>query len=363
MAKRFGRKNRQKIQEFGESIFGKRLSSDNKSVTNFSLEGYAGQALFTGLGGSITGQGAHLLLLDDIIKNRKEALSEVYREWAWDEYQSSLNTRLAPNGAIVLIMTRWHEDDLAGRLLKEEGNQWDVLKLPAIAEEHDLLDRKIGEPLWPEYGFDKAWAIAKKKEVGAMTWASLYQQRPSPAEGNIFKRRWFQFYKKLPETFDEVLLSVDATFKDKKESDYCVLQVWGREGANKYLIDQVREQMSFTQTVQSLRSICAKYPSIGRKLIEDKANGSAIIDFLKNEIEGLIGVNPDGSKTARAYSVQPTVEAGNVFVPFPHRVEWVDEFINECATFPNGTHDDQVDGMTQALHHFNKPFDIFIGRA
>jgi predicted phage terminase large subunit-like protein len=141
------------------------------------------------------------------------------------------------------------------------------------------------------------------------------------------------------------------------------LQVWGRKGADKYLLDQVRERMGFTSTVTAIRTLNAKHPKAHTKLIEDKANGSAIIDFLKHEISGLIPVEPQGGKVARAYAVQPTIEAGNVFIPDPTLAPWVHDFIEECASFPNGAHDDQVDCMTQALNRLQKPNDIFIGRA
>jgi predicted phage terminase large subunit-like protein len=362
LSRQFGRKNRAKLEEFGRDIFGVELAKDNNQTTNFSIAGNTGGALFSGLGGSLTGHGAHLLIADDLFKNRMEANSSVYRDRIYDEYRNSMLTRLTSDGAVIIINTRWHEDDLCGRILKEEADKWEVISLPAEAEENDALGRNIGDPLWSEQGFDKAWIDETKRSVGSQSWNALYQQRPSAMEGNIIKRSWFQFYKQAP-TFEEQIISVDATFKDKADTDFCVLQVWGRKGADKYLLDQVRERMGFTSTVTAIRTLNAKHPKAHTKLIEDKANGSAIIDFLKHEISGLIPVEPQGGKVARAYAVQPTIEAGNVFIPDPTLAPWVHDFIEECASFPNGAHDDQVDCMTQALNRLQKPNDIFIGRA
>lgn len=352
LAQRFGKLNRRKIEEFGQSVFGISLSREKSSMTDWDIEGYRGGMISVGIGGSITGQGADLLIIDDPIKNRKEANSETYRNMVWNEWQNTLLTRLHPGGAVIIILTRWHEDDLAGRLLSTEPDKWEVLSLPAEAEEHDILGRKPGDPLWPEHGFDRAWIEDTKKAVGSQVWAALYQQRPAPAEGSILKRNWWQFYRQPPQQFDEVLQSWDCSFKDADTSDYVVGQVWGRVGANKYLLDQVRGKMDLPATMQAIRTLSAKWPQARAKLIEDKANGPAVIQLLKKEIPGLIPVNPEGGKIVRASAVSPDIEAGNVYLPEPMIAPWVHDFIEECAAFPNGANDDQVDAMTQALNRF-----------
>ena len=351
-AEKFGRLNRRKVEEFGEKIFGITVSADNASKTNWGIAGDTGGMISVGLGGSITGEGADLLILDDLIKNRQEAESATMRKRIWDEWQDTLSTRLHPGAAVILIMTRWREDDLAGMLLeqaKEEGQEWEVLCLPAVAEEDDILGRQSGETLWPEHGFDKKWAARKKKDVGTRTWESLYQQQPAPAEGSILKREWWKFYNVLPLRFDEIIQSWDMTFKDSAGSDYVVGQVWGRIGADKYLIDQVRERLDLPKTIKAVIRLTKKWPQARTKLVEDKANGSGVIASLKRSIPGLIAVNPDVSKEARAWAVSPDIEAGNVFLPNPANAPWVNDFINECTRFPEGKHDDQVDAMTQAL--------------
>lgn len=306
----------------------------------------------SGVGGQMSGKGAHLLIIDDPIKNSEEADSKLHRQKVWDWWQSTAYTRLAPNGVVVLVMTRWHEDDLAGRLLKQtrdgEGERWEELKLPALAEEHDALGRAYGEALWPaRYGIGQ-FALMKASML-ARWWLALYQQRPSAEEGDIFLKGWWRRYGALPERLDQIIQSWDCTFKNLKSSDFVVGQVWGRLGPDRYLIHQVRDRMSFTQTLAAVRGLSAQYPKAVAKLVEDKANGTAVMDVLRKELSGLIPVEPMGGKTARAWAVQPFVQAGNVWIPTGAPGTWVDEFVEECASFPNGMNDDQVDAMTQAL--------------
>lgn len=362
LAKEFGRKNRNKVKEYGKRLFDIELDPTSHSHSDYKIKGHTGGAFFAGILGGSTGRGADLLLIDDPIKTRQESESEIYRNRVYEEYQSSLATRLMPNGAQVIILTRWHHDDLAGRLLAQEGHEWEVISLPALAEENDMLGREVGEPLWSEFGFNKEWAAKKIVEVGTRTWNSLFQQRPSPESGDTFKREWIKYYRALPE-LEEQIISVDASFKDKKGSDFCVIQVWGKQGANKYLIDQVRDRMNFPQTVQAIRGVAAKHPLAHAKLIEDKANGTAVIDYLKNEISGMIAIEPKGGKEVRASAVSPQWEAGNVYLPHPNQAPWINDFVEELLQFPNGKHDDSVDSMTQALARWQTALNFFIGRA
>lgn len=350
LARKFGRLNRQKIEEFGLQLFDVEISDENGASNNWSLKGRCGGMIATGIGGSITGEGADLLLIDDPFKNAEEANSDTIREKVWAEWESTLSTRLHKGGSVIVIMTRWHEDDLIGRLLQRSPHKWIRLRLPAIAEdEDDLLGREPGEALCPELGFDEEWAKNKKIEVGSRTWSALFQQRPSPESGTIIKREWWKFYRQAPSSFHEMLQSWDCTFKDADSSDYVVGQVWGRIGADKYLLDQVRAKMNLPATLQAIRTMSAKWPLAILKLIEDKANGPAVIQMLSREIAGLVAVNPEGGKVVRAQAVSPEIEAGNVFLPDPSIAPWIHDFIEECSVFPNGKNDDQVDSMTQAL--------------
>lgn len=340
-------------------IFGVRVDKNNQSAESWGVEGHRGGLHAAGVGGPITGKGARIAIIDDPVKNAEEAESETMRDKIWDWYTSTLYTRLTPDGRIIIVMTRWHEDDLVGRLLKKEqeeieegthqGERWTVINFPALAEEGDYLGREIGEPLWPQYGFDRKRMEQIKADVGSRVFNALYQQRPSAAEGQLFKRGWWKYYKVLPKIARKII-SIDATFKDSDTSDFVSIQVWGKSGPDIYLIDRLKDRMDFVTTIQSIRNIVAKHPDATMKLIEDKANGSAIISMLRREIGGIVPVNPQGGKVARAHAVSPYIEAGNVYLP--EDKPWVHDFVEECAAFPNGQYDDDVDAMTQALNRF-----------
>jgi len=342
-----------------QDVFGVEIDRNNQSAESWTIAGHRGGVTAAGVGGPITGRGAKIAIVDDPVKNSEEANSEVMREKIWEWYQSTLYTRLTPDGRIIIVMTRWHEDDLVGRLLKKEreeieegthtGDRWTVINFPAIAEDDDYLGRQPGEPLWPDYGFDLDRLQKIRQDVGSYVFNALYQQRPSAAEGQLFKRHWWRFYTQLPKMARKII-SIDATFKDSDTSDFVSIQVWGKRGADMYLIDRVKDRMDFVTTIQAIRNMVAKHPDASMKLIEDKANGSAIISMLRREIGGIVAVNPQGGKVARAYAVSPHIESGNVYLPADK--PWVDEFIEECAVFPNGKHDDDVDAMTQALNRF-----------
>lgn len=349
LARKFGRLNRNKLVEFGSEIFNIQMANDNSTATNWSVGDNAGGMVATGIGGSITGEGADLMIIDDPIKNNAEAQSETIRNKIWDEWETTLSTRLHKGASVIVVMTRWHEDDIVGRLLERSPYDWERIRMPAIAEDDDdLLGREVGEPLSIELGFDERWAELKKQEVGSKTWNALYQQRPSASEGNIFKREWWQYYEQAPRKFDRMIISWDLTFKGNDSNDYVVGQVWIKKGADKYLVEQVRGQMDFPDTLQAVKTLARKYPKAREILIEDKANGPAVISSIQREVSGVIPIKPKESKVARAQSVTPQIESGNVFLP--KYAAFVDDLIEECASFPNGAHDDCVDCLSQALN-------------
>lgn len=349
LADDFGRKVRNRLNDplyqaiFPECV----LRSDSAAARRFNTS--AGGSYFAvGAGGPITGRGAHLLLVDDPLKNRAEAESETVRRHLKDWYTSTAYTRLMPGGAVVIIQTRWHEDDLAGWLLKEHAHEgWEVLSLPAL-DEHDA-------PLWPE-AYDLQALERIKRAIGSRDWEALYQQRPSPAEGGLLKRGWWKTYREAPKAIaaraDEVITSWDLAFKETKTSDFVVGQVWARIKADRYLLAQVRGRMDFPATVSAIKNLAAAWPEARTHLVEDKANGPAVMSTLGREIPGIIAVEPSGSKVARVNSVAPYVEAGNVYLP--EGWEGLSEFIEEAAAFPNGVHDDQVDAMSQANQRLSK---------
>ena len=321
----------------------------------FEIVNHKGIYRSAGVGGGITGMGGDILLIDDPIKDRMEADSETIRNKVWDWYTSTLYTRLMPGGGIIVIMTRWHTADLCGKLLEAmqrgTGDKWEVISYPAIATQ-DELHRKAGEALHPER-FPIERLLQIKAAIGSRDWEALYQQSPTVDGGAIFKEEWFKTYTTLPE-FDTVIQSWDMTFKNTGTSDFVAGQVWGRKGADCYLIDQIRGRMSFTETLEAFVKLTKKYPKALRKLVEDKANGPAVIDVLKHSVQGIIPIEPDGSKTARAYAVTPMFEAGNVYLPAPDVAPWVRDYKAELTAFPMAAHDDQVDATTQALRELQK---------
>lgn len=330
----------------------------------FEIVGRKGSYRSAGVGGGITGMGGDILIIDDPFKDRAEADSPTIRRKVWDWYTSTLYTRLSPGGGILLINTRWHMDDLSGRLLemqrRGEGDAWTVMNFQAVST-GDEPRRKAGEALHPErYPLEQLMAI--KAALGARDWEALYQQRPTPDGGSIFRAEWLRFWypKDLPEKFDQLLLSWDMTFKDRDDADYVVGQVWGRKGADRWLLDQVRRRMGFTDTVAAFRALAERWPGAARKLVEDKANGPAVIDALRHTVPGIIPVEPDGSKTARAHAVTALFEAGNVLLPHPDHCPWAADYLAELTAFPAAPHDDQVDATTQALRDMDvaRPMSI-----
>ncbi|MED3339730.1 phage terminase large subunit, partial [Bacillus thuringiensis] len=348
-ARRFGKKNKEKVKQYGPDLFDIQISKESSAHDEWLLDNEIGGMISRGVLSGITGMGADLMIIDDPIKNREEADSETHRGKIWDEWIDSFSTRLHPGAIVILILTRWHEDDLQGRLLSKEYGEplpWQVYNLPLEAEEDDVIGRAVGEPLWPErYGLE---FIQERKRYPS-SFNSLYQGRPTAAEGNLLKRKWWQYYDTLPKMV-HIIMSIDATFKDEADSDFVCIQVWGKNGADMYLIDNLKARMNFPTTLQAIRNMVRKYPKAHAKLVEDKANGPAIISMLKNEIGGMIPVNPQGGKVARVNAVSPYIESGNVYLP--RYAPWTQDFVEECASFPQGKNDDQVDAMSQALNRF-----------
>jgi predicted phage terminase large subunit-like protein len=326
---------------------------------------------------SVTGRGAKVMVLDDIVKDFAAAHSKKERDFVWDWWTANSRTRLHPPALVVAIGTRWHEDDFLGRLLSSEYDgdpaQWEVISFPALAEDPadidprtkapygpDSLGRKPGEPLLsPIVKETKAEALERwadlRQAVGSYAWAALFQQAPAPAAGAIFNNDWWEYWdskEDLPE-FDRLMTSWDCAFKGTDSSDYVVGQLWGAKDADRYLLRQVRRRMTFTETISEMQSFiaaCAEWnggEEVTEHIVEDKANGTAVIDTLRSTIPGMVPVNPTESKEARARAVSPIVEARNVKLP----AAWdgLPDFLSEHKSFPNAAHDDQVDCTTQAL--------------
>ena len=335
------------------------LTSDQNAKTRFE-NNHTGYRLATSVGGSATGEGGDRIVVDDP-HNVHEAESEAIREGvlAWWDGVMTLRVNDPRASARVLVMQRVHEKDLSGHLLEQGG--WEHLCIPAEYEAPRFTvigwqDPRTtqGELVWPNR-FGPGEIARTKRELGSYRYAGQYQQRPSPQAGGIFERKHLRFYSELPRRedeapdFEEMLQSWDMAFKDLSTSDYVVGQVWGRKGADAYLLDQVRGHLSFTESLAAVGHLAQKWPRAAAILVEDKANGTAVLDTLRHRLSGLIAVEPAGGKVARAYAIQPYYEAGNVYFPSPEISLWTGDLVEELASFPNGAHDDQVDAMTQAL--------------
>ncbi len=337
----------------------------------FEIVNYLGSYRSAGVGEGITGMGFDFGLIDDPVKDAQQAGSEVERNSIGEWYETTFYSRASPLSGILLIMTRWHEDDLAGRLLYkaqfEGGEQWRVVRLPAIAEEDEfdpdtgVLIRKEGEALHPErYPLSRLEQI--RTVVGSYAFASLYQGRPVPKGGGIIRKEDFKFYFRAElgdnPKFDLVVLSTDAAFKDTASSSYVVTQAWGRRGNKHYLLAQSRKRLTFSGTVRDIRTMRQRFPNANAILIEDKANGPAIIDTIGKELPGVIAVEPQGSKQARAEAVVPLFEAGNVLLPHPDEEPWVESFIHEWLSVPTGAYWDMVDSSSQYLVKYGRVLPV-----
>jgi predicted phage terminase large subunit-like protein len=338
-----------------------------------------GHRIAVGTGGSVIGEGGDRLVIDDP-HNIAEIASDTIRKGvlAWHDEVWSTRANDPRTTARVIVMQRCHQEDLSGHVLEQGG--WEHLSIPA---EYEGDKRKTsigwcdprhteGELLWPAR-LGAAEIAETKLTLGSYAYSGQYQQRPSPAGGSIFARSWWRYWRPahldlapvqvrtpdgctqsieampLPQKFDQQIQSWDLAFKDLSTSDFVVGQVWAALKADKFLLDQRRDRLSMPATVQAIRAMVEKWPETASKLIEDKANGPAVVAALQHEISGLIAVNPEGGKIARAQAVCPQCESGNVYLPHTTIASWVDAFIDECAMFPAGRNDDQVDAMTQAL--------------
>ena len=312
----------------------------------------------SGVDGPITGRGFHLGLIDDPVKNLEDALSASKREKTWRWYTGTFRTRIEPGGSIVVLQTRWHEDDLAGRLAsrhsdegENEGEPFEVFNLPAIAGEGDLIGRKPGEALFPaRYPLESLEAL--KKAVGPRVWAALFQGGPRSDDDKPFPRGGWIRYSQTP-AFSSTVLSVDATFRDSKTSDKVAILEMGFRDSTAAVLDVINRRMRFTETVDVLRAKIQSNPRIKWVLIEAKANGDAILDALRGALPPgvqMLGIDPEGGKEARAAATEPFVKAGNVILPDDALGRtWLPGFLSELDEFPSGRHDDQVDALTQAV--------------
>ena len=324
---------------------------------------HQGFMLSTSTGGALTGEGGDVIIIDDP-QNPLMANSETEREASVNFFKNTLQTRLnnPRTGAFIIIMQRLHEKDLTGHILSEDLG-YEHLGLPAIAESRTVVvcpvSKKeiVREPgdILNEGRFDQEVLDGLKKSMGSIQFAGQMQQSPAPAEGIIFKREWLhEFYSVPPRTTD--IQSWDMAFTKSEGSAKVAGFVLGKYGADIYIKDLVNDKMDFTESVAAVRALSGKWKSARAKVVENKANGPAIVNTLKKKIPGMVEFNPKGSKEERAMSVTPYFEAGNIHFPDPETHPWVNDLIKDLLMFPKGAYKDTVDALVQGiLYLMDKP--------
>lgn len=302
-----------------------------------------------GVSGGATGKGAHLLIIDDPIKSREQAESETYREKIWDSYTDDLFTRLEPGGAVIVMATRWHEDDLTGRLIKRQGERFTVLSLPALAQEGDVLGRQPGEPLWAE-----RYPLAALEEIqqtlDPYSWASLYDQNPQPSEGGILKKAWFKPYVRVvPETVRAVRYW-DLAMSEKTSADFTVgLRLdEGRDGEH-YIPDVARGQIELHDLPKFIKGVILSDGVRVTQGFEMKGYMTRAVQALAKDpdLRGYVikGYDVDTDKLTRLLPA-----AARAALKLIHVLDkpFAETLVEEFASFPNGKYDDQVDGFSGA---------------
>ena len=329
-----------------------------------SLGGFWGAGVGKG-----TGLPADFLNVDDPIKNRQEAESAAYRRQLYDWWSTVLNTREEPGAGKLITHTRWADADLIGWLLQQvedlerdghadAAEHWHVINMPIIAEPVQVAlpalctrepdDRQPGEALDPDR-FDADWARRKQLNTPVRDWEALYQQRPSPSGGTIFSEAMFRLYDAAPDRFVRRLASLDCTFKDSAGTDMVAMTLWGQDAAGLWLLDIVNQRLDFSGTMDLIAGKREPW-QFGELLVEDKANGPAVISTLKRAAAGFIvhAVNPLGGKVARANAATPEFNQGRVWFPRWHPLLPV--LTSQLIRFPGDTYDDLVDSVTQAVN-------------
>lgn len=385
-AAQWGRKARDVLKEEAD-LFGRKINPETSGGQYWELVGHDGVMVTAGVGGGLTGKGAHLLIIDDPVKNSEEAHSQKTRDAHWDWWQSTARTRTQKGAGVVLVMTRWHEDDLAGRMIANdphrdkdgsalppgvtrddvEGDEWEVLNLPALAGPDDALGRAPGQALWPEM-FDESWMAQTRRASGAYWFSAMYQQSPSPADGMLFKRENFRYYERHsgeklvslqhdagPALFDVSygtrFQTIDVAASESEQADFTVISTWVVTPERHLLWwDCDWQQFDSTQTPGFVRRSYMKHnPSF--VAIERLGHGLNVIQTLIGEGLPIIRLEADRDKVSRALPVCARYEAHTVFHPvsplFPSGCS-VQEAEKQLLSFPNAKNDDIVDTVSYA---------------
>jgi len=366
LAERWGRRVRNLVSEHAPRL-GYAIAADNQSAGRWATSA-DGEYYAAGVGGSITGRRADLVVIDDPVRSREDAESETVREKVWDWYRADLITRLKPGASVCLVQTRWHEDDLAGRILaaegdKRDGGAWEVIRLPALAELLDPLGRAPGDALWPEWeGVEQL--ERKRSIIGPRDWSALYQQRPTAEDGTYFKKEWFRTYKDAPERLT-IYMSGDFAVTEGG-GDFTELAVWGVDQFdNVYALDWWSGQASsdrwaaeFIRLIKRWKPVTfigeagpirrAMEPLLGRMMRDERAY--TVVEWLSS----------GNDKAANARPLQAFMANGRFHWP---ATEWAERVQDQMLRFPDGKYDDAVDACSLFGRHMDKVWGAIPARA
>jgi predicted phage terminase large subunit-like protein len=335
--------------------------SRDQNVKSHYENSKRGTMFSTGMQATATGLGGDILIFDDPL-NPDQAISQVEREAVNLRFDTTFRSRIndPATGVKIIIMQRLHELDLTGHVLAREARRWKHVSLSATAEENEswrfplarrVQSRKAGDLLWPAR-LPQSFLSSQRVGMGSWAFNGQYQQSPAPLSGGIIKRQWVRFYRQLPEKFEFMVQTWDCTFSGGSDNDFVAGQVWARSGGKYFMLPyRAYDRLDFGPTMAAIKACHAKFPQAHAVLIEDKANGPAIISELQKEIPGVVAVNPEGGKIARAQATAPLWEAGSIELPDPQvfDVPWVEDYLHNICAFPKAAHDDDMDATSQAL--------------
>jgi len=377
----FGRSVRDVVnsEDFGKIFRGVQLRSDVRAAGKWKTN-QGGTYYAAGVRSQIAGRGAHIAILDDVM-SEEDSYSEAGRRYIKEWYPAGLRTRIMPNGAIVIINTRYHYDDLCGWLLKQqedmseyETTPWEVIKIPAWLDEDaaELLDLPVGGSYFPEWKPDHILQIDEneiKASNGARYWNSLYMQDPTPEEGGLIKKKWIQYWEEPePPACDFIVQTYDTAFSTRTTADYSVIQTWGifhiydqdEHGIETFapqliLLGNIKGRFEYPE----LRKLAQKLYNQHRPdvcMIEKKASGQSLIQDMRRGGLPVMEYTPDRDKVSRVYAASPIMEAGRLWIPKGKK--WSDDLVEELIRFPNAAHDDQVDALTMAVHYMKESWHL-----
>ncbi len=351
LANRFSRRIRRIVEERVT------LAKDHKAVDEWETTA-GGGVRAVGVGAGITGFGGSLIVIDDPVKNRAEAESLTRRDNAWEWFNDDILTRLEPRSAVIVIQTRWHEDDLSGRIierLKKDGEAWEIVSLPALAEADDQLGRAEGEALWPQR-FDEKYLDDMRRQLGTYSFSALYQQKPVPKDGGTFKRRWFdgKIIDRAPAGL-RWCRGYDLAVSTKTSADYTASFRCAQDRAGTlYIADGFRQRIEFPEQRKYIVERIKTETDTSHG-IEAALHGLAFVQELRRDRQlvnrAFQAVKVDNDKFTRALGWANRAEEGKVYLV---RGAWIDEFLDEVCVFPGGAHDDQVDAVSLAVQMMPK---------